>query len=127
MSAQTFANIIMPIMGNLSYLHYALTATIGAVMIVNPMGWGIFAATTIGDVAAFLQYTRQFSQPITQISNQMNMLLSALAGAERIFEVLDEQVESDEGKTVLVLAEKKQDGTLFEVPGDPFENFCVDL
>lgn len=123
-SAQTFANIIMPIMGNLSYLHYALTATIGAVMIVNPMGWGIFAATTIGDVAAFLQYTRQFSQPITQISNQMNMLLSALAGAERIFEVLDEQVESDEGKTVLVLAEKKQDGTLFEVPGDPFENFA---
>lgn len=123
-SAQTFANIIMPIMGNLSYLHYALTATIGAVMIVNPMGWGIFAATTIGDVAAFLQYTRQFSQPITQISNQMNMLLSALAGAERIFEVIDEQVESDEGKTVLVLAEKKQDGTLFEVPGDPFENFA---
>ena len=123
-SAQTFANMIMPVMGNLSYLHYALTATIGAVMIVNPMGWGIFAATTIGDVAAFLQYTRQFAQPITQISNQMNMLLSALAGAERIFEVLDEEVETDDGKTVLVLAEKTEDGTLFEVEGDPFEDFA---
>ncbi len=124
-NAQTFANIIMPVMGNLSYLHYALTATIGAVMIVNPMGWGIFAATTIGDVAAFLQYTRQFSQPITQISNQMNMLLSALAGAERIFEVLDETVEADDGRTVLVLAEKSADGVLTEVPGDPFEDFAA--
>ena len=123
-SAQTFANMIMPVMGNLSYLHYALTATIGAVMIVNPMGWGIFAATTIGDVAAFLQYTRQFAQPITQISNQMNMLLSALAGAERIFEVLDEEVETDDGEAVLVLAEKTEDGTLFEVEGDPFEDFA---
>ncbi len=124
-NAQTFANIIMPIMGNLSYFHYALTATVGAVMIVNPMGWGIFAAMTIGDVAAFLQYTRQFSQPITQISNQVNMLLSALAGAERIFEVLDEEKESDNGKVHLVLAEKSLDEKLTELPENPFDNFAA--
>lgn len=124
-NAQTFANIMMPIMGNLSYFHYALTATAGAIMIVNPMGWGIFAAMTIGDVGAFLQYTRQFSQPITQIANQFNMLLSALAGAERIFEVLDEEKESDDGKVHLVLAEKNPDGTLKMLPDSPFENFAT--
>lgn len=122
-NAQTFATIIMPIMGNLSYFHYAITATIGAVMLVNPMHWGIFAAITIGDVAAFLQYTRQFSQPITQISNQMNMLLSALAGAERIFEVIDEVPEQDDGTVYLVLAEEAENGVLTEIEGDPFENF----
>ena len=124
-NAQTFANIMMPIMGNLSYFHYALTATAGAIMIVNPMGWGVFAAMTIGDVGAFLQYTRQFSQPITQIANQFNMLLSALAGAERIFEVLDEEKEQDEGKVHLVLAEKNSDGTLKMLPENPFENFAA--
>ena len=124
-NAQTFANIMMPIMGNLSYFHYALTATAGAIMIVNPMGWGVFAAMTIGDVGAFLQYTRQFSQPITQIANQFNMLLSALAGAERIFEVLDEEKEQDEGKVNLVLAEKNSDGTLKMLPENPFENFAA--
>ena len=124
-NAQTFANVMMPIMGNLSYFHYALTATAGAIMIVNPMGWGIFAAMTIGDVGAFLQYTRQFSQPITQIANQFNMLLSALAGAERIFEVLDEEKEQDEGKVHLVLAEKNSDGTLKMLPENPFENFAA--
>lgn len=122
--AQTFANILMPIMGNLSYFHYAVTATLGAVMIVNPLGWGGIFALTLGDLGAFLQYTRQFAQPITQISNQTNMLLSALAGAERIFEVLDEEPERDEGKVRLVLAKKEQDGMLCEVQGDPFENFA---
>lgn len=123
-NAQTFANIIMPIMGNLSYFHYALTATLGAVMIVNPMGWSIFASMTVGSLASFLQYTRQFAQPITQISNQTNMLLSALAGAERIFEVLDEEPESDKGSVTLILAQKDENGNLTEAEGDPFENFA---
>ena len=123
--AQTFANILMPIMGNLSYFHYAVTATLGAIMIVNPFGWGGIFVITLGDLGAFLQYTRQFAQPITQISNQTNMLLSALAGAERIFEVLDENPERDCGKVRLVLAEKQQDGKLCEVAGDPFKNFAT--
>lgn len=122
--AQTFANILMPIMGNLSYLHYAVTATLGAVMIANPFGWGGIFVITLGDLGAFLQYTRQFSQPITQISNQTNMLLSALAGAERIFEVLDEKPERDFGNVRLVLAEKSPEGLLTETNGDPFANFA---
>lgn len=121
--AQTFANILMPIIGNLSYFHYAVTATLGAVMILNPFGWGGIFVITLGDLGAFLQYTRQFSQPIMQVSNQTNMLLSALAGAERIFEVLDEEPERDEGKVRLVLAEKSADGKLCQVEGDPFANF----
>ncbi len=124
-NAQTFAGILMPIMGNLSYVHYAVTATFGAIMIVNPWNWGIFAGMTIGTLASYLQFTRNFSQPITQISNQSNMLLAALAGAERIFDVLDQEAEQDTGKTTLVLAESKPDGTLQEIPGDPFSCFSA--
>ena len=113
------------IMGNLSYVHYAVTATFGAIMIVNPWNWGIFAGMTIGTLASYLQFTRNFSQPITQISNQSNMLLAALAGAERIFDVLDQEAEQDTGKTTLVLAESKPDGTLQEIPGDPFSCFSA--
>ena len=122
--AQTFANILMPIMGNLSYFHYAVTATLGAIMIANPFGWSGMFVISLGDLGSFLQYTRQFSQPITQISNQTNMLLSALAGAERIFDIIDEKTEENCGDVRLVLAEKNSNGKLCEVEGDPFENFA---
>ena len=92
-------------------------------MIANPFGWSGMFVISLGGLGAFLQYTRQFSQPITQISNQTNMLLSALAGAERIFDILDEKTEDNCGEVRLVLAEKKVDGMLCEVEGDPFENF----
>jgi len=114
--AQTFAGILMPILGNLSYINYAVTAMLGALL-------GISGMMDLGTIAAFLQYTRSFAQPITQISNQMNLLLSALAGAERIFEVMDAPPEKDEGKTVLVLARRLQNGQLEAVPGDPFADF----
>lgn len=100
-NAQTFAGLIMPIMGNLSYFHYAITAVAGAIMIVNPGNWAIFAAMDLGTLASFLQFTRSFSQPITQISNQINVLLSALAGAERIFEIIDVEPEENNGKVRL--------------------------
>ena len=75
-------------MGNLSYVNYAFTAAVGAVMVItNRMD--------IGTIAAFLQYTRSFSHPIAQISQQFNAILAALAGAERIFEVIDEKPEQD--------------------------------
>ena len=77
-SAHTFANILMPTMGNLSYINYAMTAMFGSMM-------AIAGRLDLGTVAAFLQYTRSFSHPITQISQQFNALLNALAGAERIF------------------------------------------
>lgn len=104
-NAQTFAGLIMPIMGNLSYFHYAITAVAGAVMIVNPGNWAIFAAMDLGTLASFLQFTRSFSQPITQISNQVNVLLSALAGAERIFEIIDVEPEENNGTVRLTTSD----------------------
>lgn len=106
-NANTYANIMMPIMGNLSYVNYALTAAAGAMMVIT-------GRMDIGSIASFLQYTRSFSQPITQISQQFNSILSALAGAERIFEIIDEKPEQDEGYVTLVNAKKNEDGTLSE-------------
>ena len=79
-SAMTFAMILMPIMGNLSYVLYAASAAIGA-------GMTIAGLMDIGTIAAFLQYTRQFTNPLTQIAQQFNGILNALAGAERIFDL----------------------------------------
>jgi len=106
-SAHTFANILMPVMGNLSYIHYALTAAVGAVMTIE-------GYLDVGTIASFLQYSRSFAHPITQASQQLNSILSALAGAERIFEVLDEKPETDEGYIELVHIEKKENGEIVE-------------
>ena len=105
--ANTFANILMPIMGNLSYVNYALTAAVGAVMAIG-------GRIDIGTIASFLQYTRSFSQPITMISQQLNSVLSALAGAERIFELIDEKPELDDGYVELVYVQKDEKGKLEE-------------
>lgn len=93
-AAHTFANILMPVMMNLSYVHYALTAVLGAALTV--WGW-----LDLGTVAAFLQLSRQFSQPVTQISQQFNNVLLALAGAERIFKLLEQEPETDRGQVHL--------------------------
>lgn len=109
-NAHSFANILMPIMGNLSYLHYALTAVAGALLAIA--GW-----MDIGTIGAFLQYTRSFSRPITQISQQFNSILTALAGAERIFALIDEEPEVDNGTVTLVRTVKNADGSLSEAEG----------
>lgn len=106
-NAHTYANIMMPIMGNLSYVNYAITAAIGAMMVIS-------GRMDIGSIASFLQYTRSFSQPITQISQQFNSILAALAGAERIFEIIDEKCEEDNGYVTLVNIKKNKDGSLEE-------------
>ncbi|MDD2993270.1 MAG: ABC transporter ATP-binding protein, partial [Pygmaiobacter sp.] len=106
-SANTLANILMPVMGNLSYTHYALTAVVGAILTIN-------GAADLGTIASFLQYTRSFSQPITQISQQLNNVLIALAGLERIFEVMDVTPEKDEGKVTLVNLQRGENGALQE-------------
>ncbi len=101
-NAMTFGSILMPIMNNLSYVHYALTAAIGGWLAIrsgNPVA-------QLGTLAAFLQYTRSFSQPITQISQQITSILSALAGAERIRAMIGEKVEEDDGKVRLVNVER---------------------
>lgn len=107
--ANTFANILMPIMNNLSYVHYAVTAIIGGIMTVNGFG-----GMTVGTLVSYLQYTRSFSMPITQVSQHLNAVLTALAGAERIFKVIDEEPESDNGYVTLVNAEIAADGTITE-------------
>ncbi len=106
-NAHSFANILMPIIGNLSYLHYALTAVVGGVLAIT-------VGMDIGTIGAFLQYTRSFSRPITQISQQFNSILSALAGAERIFALIDEEPEQDDGTVTLVWAHRNEDGSLTE-------------
>ncbi len=106
-SAHTFANILMPVMGNLSYAHYALTATAGAILAINGF-------MDIGTIGSFLQYTRSFSHPITMISQQLNSVLTALAGAERVFNLLDEKAETDKGSVTLVNAEKDESGNIRE-------------
>ncbi len=107
-NAHTFANILMPIIGNLSYAHYALTATVGAILAIN-------GYTDVGTIGSFLLYTRSFSHPIIQISQHLNSVLTALAGAERIFNLLDEELEKDEGYVTLVNAKKDAEGNLLEV------------
>ncbi len=106
-NANTFASVLGPITNNFSYINYALTATIGAALAVG-------GVLDIGTVASFLQSTRSFFQPITQISQQFNSIINALAGAERIFELIDETPERDDGTVTLVYAERKEDGTLRE-------------
>ncbi len=123
--AHTFASILMPIMGNLSYFNFTVTAALGAFIIlkvgevaVGGMGGfllgGFEGVLTIGSLAAFLQYTRQFSAPISQVSQQTNNILAALAGAERIFEIIDEIPEEDEGYVTLVNANIDENGVVTE-------------
>ena len=107
--ANTFANILMPIMNNLSYLHYAATAIAGGVMTVNGLG-----GMSIGTLVSYLMFTRQFSQPITQVSQQFNAVLTALAGAERIFKVIDEEPEADDGYVTIVNAAIDENGNITE-------------
>ena len=112
-NAHTYASILMPIMGNISYLTYAASATIGSLIIMaipEESFWGL----TVGALMTFLLYTRQFFQPITQISQQFNNIIAALAGAERIFEIIDTPVEEDNGYVTLVNARKNSDGSISE-------------
>ncbi len=108
--ANTFANIIMPIMGNLGHLQYVLIAMIGGALAVKGLG-----GVTVGVIASFLQLSKSFTMPISQVSQQMNSIIMALAGAERIFKLIDEKPEEDNGYVTLVNA-KYIDGVLTEVP-----------
>ena len=108
--ANKYANILMPLIGNLVYVSYVLVALIGGVLAING-----YTNLTIGALASFLQLNRSFNNPIGQISQQVNMVLMALAGASRIFALLDEEVEKDEGHVTLVNAKENEDGTLSPV------------
>ncbi len=113
--AQAYAGAMMPAMGNLSYINYAITCCVGAILAISG---GSFR---LGDLGAFLQYTRQVSQPITQISQQVNTILAAVAGAERVFEVMETEPEVDEGKVKLVRGSEDHGGALQEASYDTGE------
>lgn len=106
--ANKFANILMPIIGNLGHLQYVLVATVGGFLAVSGTG-----GVTLGAIASFLQLSKSFSNPIGQMSQQLNAVVMALAGAERIFELLDEEPEEDNGYVTLVNA-KIENGEIKE-------------
>nr|WP_297136781.1 ABC transporter ATP-binding protein [Terrisporobacter sp.] len=109
-NANKFANVLMPIMNNMGHLNYVITAMVGSVLAI--LGVGNF---TLGGLASFLQFNKSFNQPISQISMQLNSVIMALAGADRIFELLDEKSEEDEGYVELVNAKIDENGTITEV------------
>lgn len=108
--ANSFANILMPIMANLGNLQFVLIATLGGFLTLKGVG-----GLTIGGLIAFLQLSRSFTMPIGQVSQQINAIVMALAGAKRIFEVMDEAPETDEGYVTLVNA-KYEGENLVETP-----------
>ena len=108
--AQIYGGAMMPAMGNLSHINYAITCCVGGLLAIR--------SGDLGGLAAFLQYTRQVSQPITQISQQVNTILSAVAGAERVFEVMEAQPEPDEGKVQLVRVTEDRKGHMTEADFD---------
>lgn len=106
-SANTFANMLGPIMNNLSHIAYALAAALGGVLAIK-------IAMSPGKIVAFLQYIRSFMQPISNVTQQFNNAFMALAGAERIFDIIDQKPEIDEGYVVLVNATVDENGNIHE-------------
>ena len=107
--ANKISNIMMPVNANLGNISYVLCAVVGAVLALNG-----FSGLTVGTLVSFLSLNKSCTQPITQISQQMNNVLMALAGAGRIFEMMDEEPEQDNGYVELVNAKENADGTLSE-------------
>ena len=107
--ANRYANILMPALNNLGNIEYALVAIIGGALAINGK-----VSLTVGALASFLQLSKSFNQPIMQISQQLNSVIMALAGAERIFELMDQEPEVDDGKVTLVNANIDEKGNITE-------------
>ena len=107
--ANKFANMMGPVIGNIGNLQFVLTAVLGGFLSVAGVG-GI----TLGVMASYLQFTKSFTQPFMQVAQQFNSIVMALAGAERIFALIDEEPEKDEGYVTLVNAKKDADGNITE-------------
>ncbi len=116
--ANSYANILMPILNNIGFILYVVVAIVGGALgisgVTNISLTGV-SVLTLGAIASFLQLSRSFVNPISQVSQQLNFVVMAIAGAERIFELLDEEVEEDDGNITLVRARKEGD-TLTECP-----------
>ncbi len=107
--ANKFANILMPVLMNIGNLQYVLLAIFGGALAIGGVG-----GLTLGAIASFLTLSKSFNMPINQMSQQLNSIVMALAGAGRIFKLMDEKPEEDNGYVTLVNAEKKADGSIIE-------------
>ena len=105
--ANRYANLLMPINANIGWISYVLVAIVGAVLGINGL-----AGVTLGTVVSFLSLNKSFTNPITQISQQVNFVVTAAAGAQRVFDLMDQTPEADEGYVELVNAQEDADGTV---------------
>ena len=109
--ANRYANLLMPINANIGWISYALVAIVGAILGINGL-----AGVTIGTVVTFVGLNKSFTNPITQVSQQINFVVNAAAGAQRVFELMDQEPEKDEGYVELVNAVEDENGNLSESP-----------
>ena len=109
--ANRYANLLMPINANIGWISYALVAIVGAVLGINGL-----AGVTIGTVVTFVGLNKSFTNPITQVSQQINFVVNAAAGAQRVFDLMDQTPEADEGYVELVNAVEDENGNLTESP-----------
>ncbi|MDO4554789.1 MAG: ABC transporter ATP-binding protein, partial [Lachnospiraceae bacterium] len=109
-NANAFASMLMPIMANMGNINYVLTTAVGCFLAIGGVG-----GLTLGSLASFLQLTKSFNMPINQVAQQFNSIIMALAGADRIFTLLDEKVEDDNGYVTLVNAKEDKNGQIEEV------------
>ena len=107
--ANRYANLLMPINANIGWLSYAFVAIVGAILGINGL-----AGVTLGTVITFVGLNKSFTQPITQVSMQINFVVTAAAGASRVFDLMDQEPEKDEGYVELVDAKENADGTMSE-------------
>ena len=107
--ANRYGNLLMPINANIGWLSYALIAIVGAVLGINGL-----AGVTLGTVITFVGLNKSFTQPITQVSQQVNFIVNAAAGAQRVFDLMDQEPEQDAGYVELVNAKEDKDGQLTE-------------
>ena len=109
--ANRYANLLMPVNANIGWISYALVAILGAILGINNL-----AGVTIGTVITFVGLNRSFTNPITQVSQQINFVVNAAAGAQRVFDLMDQEPETDEGYVELVNAKEDRNGQLTETP-----------
>ena len=109
--ANRYANLLMPVNANIGWISYALVAILGAILGINNL-----AGVTIGTVITFVGLNRSFTNPITQVSQQINFVVNAAAGAQRVFDLMDQEPEADEGYVELVNAKEDENGQLTETP-----------
>ncbi len=107
--ANGYANLLMPVNANIGWISYALVAIVGAILGINGL-----AGVTIGTVVTFVGLNKSFTNPITQVSQQINFVVNAAAGAQRVFDLMDQEPEKDEGYVELVNVKEDEDGSLTE-------------